>query len=270
MAVGRHRAEAGQAGNEDRRRAAGGSGRRRRSADPARRAPSAATGTRRAAARAAEAPRRPRRDPDLALWGIFLGVVTYAASTRTEIDPAAGAGTAFLVTAVFAALWWFGGRDRPVDSDAAPAAASRDDAASPVEADGALPAAAEPSTAAPASAGSAGPDAAAARSGAAGSGAASGSRRKEAAGARPPVPQHQGAPVEPLPWDAAATRRGRRRADAGHQSVPADGPSRWTRAFGPPETGSLPLQQYVPTGPLPIIVADPETLDGRQRSHSSI
>lgn len=248
MAVGRHRAEAGQARNEDRQNAAGRTGPRRRSTKPA---PPAAAGTRRAAARAAQRPQRPRRDPDLALWGIFLGVVTYAASTRTDIDPAAGAGTAFLVTAVFAAIWWFGGRDRPADSASPAAAASREDS-SPAGADGAVAAAAEPA-AAPA----------------AGAGTAPGPRRRDTAVAPPPVPQHQGAPVEPLPWDAAAGRRGRRRADAGHQAAAGDGPSRWTRAFGPPETGSLPLQQYVPTGPLPIIVADPEALDGRQRSHSS-
>ncbi|WP_151723953.1 hypothetical protein [Arthrobacter luteolus] len=49
----------------------------------------------------------------------------------------------------------------------------------------------------------------------------------------------------------------------------AEGTSRWTRTFGPPETGSLPLQPYVPARRSTIQTADPEGQDRRQRSHSS-
>ena len=49
----------------------------------------------------------------------------------------------------------------------------------------------------------------------------------------------------------------------------AEGTSRWTRTFGPPETGSLPLQPYVPARRSPVQTADPQGQDRRQRSHSS-
>ena len=48
------------------------------------------------------------------------------------------------------------------------------------------------------------------------------------------------------------------------------GSSRWTRAFGPPDTGSLPLQPYVPALRASVHTADPERQDRRQRSHSSL
>lgn len=46
--------------------------------------------------------------------------------------------------------------------------------------------------------------------------------------------------------------------------------SRWTRTFGPPETGSLPLQPYVPAQRATVQTADSERHDRRQRSHSSL
>ena len=57
-------------------------------------------------------------------------------------------------------------------------------------------------------------------------------------------------------------------------STPVPGPSgqasRWTRTFGPPDTGSLPLQPYVPGSHQPVKTADSEQHDRRQRSHSSL
>ncbi|MER1996431.1 MAG: hypothetical protein ABTA24_08050 [Arthrobacter sp.] len=57
-------------------------------------------------------------------------------------------------------------------------------------------------------------------------------------------------------------------------STPVPGPaghaSRWTRTFGPPDTGALPLQPYVPAAHSPVKTADSESPDRRQRSHSSL
>ncbi|MBP3043522.1 hypothetical protein KKR91_10960 [Arthrobacter jiangjiafuii] len=47
------------------------------------------------------------------------------------------------------------------------------------------------------------------------------------------------------------------------------GESRWTRTFGPPETGQLPIQRYV-AGSAATDPADPTLPDRRQRSHSSL
>ncbi|MFZ3452734.1 hypothetical protein [Arthrobacter sp. 7Tela_A1] len=52
-------------------------------------------------------------------------------------------------------------------------------------------------------------------------------------------------------------------------SFQQDGPSRWTRTFGPPETGSLPLQPYVPTRRRTPAVPAADRRDRTQRSHSS-
>ena len=242
VAVGRHRAEAVRK-NENQR--AESAGLRTRS------------GSRR---------RRARREPDLALWGVFLGVVAYAGSARTDIAPAAAAGIAVLVMAVFVAAWWFTGpADAPAETPAdAPADTERTDrrervdapAPAPVPTPVPAPAPTEPAPTATSPA----PAPAAARTPV---GAESG----------PPIPVHEGHPLQALPWEVTTSRRGRRRAETGHREQQDPAPSatsRWTRAFGPPETGSLPLQEYVPTGPLPVVTADASAPDRRQRSHSRI
>ena len=47
-------------------------------------------------------------------------------------------------------------------------------------------------------------------------------------------------------------------------------PSRWTRTFGPPETGQIPLQPYLAGVADTLSTADAELPDRRQRSHSSL
>ncbi|MET4059643.1 hypothetical protein ABIB35_001175 [Arthrobacter sp. UYP6] len=45
--------------------------------------------------------------------------------------------------------------------------------------------------------------------------------------------------------------------------------SRWTRTFGPPETGQLPVQQYQAAAEAAAVPEDDESTERRQRSHSS-
>ncbi|MCC9145679.1 MULTISPECIES: hypothetical protein [unclassified Arthrobacter] len=51
--------------------------------------------------------------------------------------------------------------------------------------------------------------------------------------------------------------------------MPAE-PSRWTRTFGPPDTGQIPLQPYRSGIPASYATADAGLPDRRQRSHSSL
>lgn len=88
--------------------------------------------------------------------------------------------------------------------------------------------------------------------------------RRRSIGA-PGAPEHPLAPAVPLAPGAARE----------FLSAPVPGgtgsqASRWTRTFGPPETGSLPLQPYVPVAGKPVQTADSERHDRRQRSHSSL
>ncbi len=57
------------------------------------------------------------------------------------------------------------------------------------------------------------------------------------------------------------------KADTADQN--GSGDSRWTRTFGPPETGQLPIQQY-DAAAAAVVPSQPESADRRQRSHSSL
>lgn len=76
--------------------------------------------------------------------------------------------------------------------------------------------------------------------------------------------QHAEVPPIPLAPDAAQEFLTGRRTES---AVPG---SRWTRTFGPPETGSLPVQPYVPALRASVQTADPDRQDRRQRSHSKL
>lgn len=78
------------------------------------------------------------------------------------------------------------------------------------------------------------------------------------------------APVLPGPVRLGGTAPAGRRAAAApaFHEMPAQ-PSRWTRTFGPPDTGQIPLQPYR-AGISPYAAADADLPDRRQRSHSSL
>ncbi|MCC3265375.1 hypothetical protein [Arthrobacter gengyunqii] len=57
-------------------------------------------------------------------------------------------------------------------------------------------------------------------------------------------------------------------SETSEQDTTASGDSRWTRTFGPPETGQLPIQQY-DAAAAAVTPSEPEFTDRRQRSHSS-
>ncbi|MCC9204469.1 hypothetical protein LOC60_05340 [Arthrobacter sp. zg-Y769] len=97
------------------------------------------------------------------------------------------------------------------------------------------------------------------------------------------------APVAPVPHTAAdavaarpaSTHPGARpaartrnaphgRRAAGAPVVTPAEPSRWTRTFGPPDTGQIPLQPYLSGVPASYATADNDLPDRRQRSHSSL
>lgn len=77
-----------------------------------------------------------------------------------------------------------------------------------------------------------------------------------------PAPQ----PAVPGP---AAGESSPEASPASGDALAVAGESRWTRTFGPPETGQLPIQRYV-AGSAASDPADPDLPDRRQRSHSSL
>ncbi|MBD7994402.1 hypothetical protein H9639_03730 [Arthrobacter sp. Sa2CUA1] len=74
--------------------------------------------------------------------------------------------------------------------------------------------------------------------------------------------------VPPIPLAPEAVQEFLGGGRAASAAAPGE-TSRWTRTFGPPETGSLPLQPYVPARRAAVQTADPQQQDRRQRSHSS-
>ncbi|MCC3275038.1 hypothetical protein LJ753_04030 [Arthrobacter sp. zg-Y20] len=116
-------------------------------------------------------------------------------------------------------------------------------------------------------------------------GAATPASRSTAATAAPtrpalrPSPALQPSAIQPSPALRPAPQPARMDRPAPHgrraaampvvHEMPAE-PSRWTRTFGPPETGQIPLQPYLARTPAPLVTADAELPDRRQRSHSSL
>lgn len=196
---------------------------------------------------------RPRRNPELLGWGLFLTGTSAVCLLWAEVPVALAAGLTVLLLAVFVAAWYLSAGS---STTAAPAAAGAAGTTA-----GLLSAATPPSTATLPSA--------------------------AAPGAAQPVPKRESADLPAVP---SPVSRADARTAAAAPAIPlapeavqeflripharpvpaaAEGTSRWTRTFGPPETGSLPLQPYVPARRSTIQTADPEGQDRRQRSHST-
>ncbi|WP_312182005.1 hypothetical protein [Arthrobacter sp.] len=181
-------------------------------------------------------PRR-RRNPELLGWGLFLTGTSAVCLLWAEVPAGLAAGSAALLLSAFLVAWYLSVES---GTTAAPAKAA-------IAAVTPLPAA--------------------------GAARAAETSRKTAKPAVPAVDSAvQGgdsvpAAVPAIPIAPAALQEFLPRPRPAASAV--DGPSRWTRTFGPPETGSLPLQPYVPTRRTEVQTADPEGQDRRQRSHSS-
>ena len=87
--------------------------------------------------------------------------------------------------------------------------------------------------------------------------------RRRAVPAPPPSPG-------PVRMQRSSSPHGRRAAAAPVVLEMPPEPSRWTRTFGPPETGQIPLQPYLAGVADSLSTADAELPDRRQRSHSSL
>ena len=186
---------------------------------------------RRRGQRAAKKPAGTRRNPELLGWGLFLAGTTAACLLWARIPVPVTAGTSALLLAAFVTAWY--ASRTPVPQAVLPAPGTDQPAA--------VPSAAET-------------PAAAARTEAPPNLAAVPAMTLQAS--VPPIPLAPGAAREFLTAPAPG--------GSGTQT------SRWTRTFGPPDTGALPLQPYVPTRRASVQTADSEGHDRRQRSHSSL
>ena len=238
------------------------------------------------------------RNPELILWGAFLTAVGAGAMVWVQVPPGIVATVSGLLLFAFGVTWHFSSDQgsSPATRPAAAPSAAAPSAAAPSAA--ALPAAALPS---PAPAGSPAQEPPAPASttpshsvtASAATTPAAARGRLPAAAAIPapnaPVPDlstripgtrrhaRLGAvavpPPSPGPVRMAAgmpAAQGRRAAAAPvFHEMPAE-PSRWTRTFGPPETGQIPLQPYLTGAPSSFATADADLPDRRQRSHSSL
>ena len=183
----------------------------------------------------------PQRSTELLGWGIFIAATSAACLLWAEQPLAVMAGTPALLLAAFTAAW-YGSRNSGLlqhppgeGPEASPRAAAP---VLPVPLDDAasLSPFQEPAKHVPA-------------------GSAAEKQNPQSALPVPAIPLAPGAAREFL-------------------NTPAPGPdgqaSRWTRTFGPPDTGSLPLQPYLPAAHPPVKTADSDSHDRRQRSHSSL
>lgn len=185
---------------------------------------------------------RPRRNPELLGWGLFLTGTSAVCLLWAEVPVALAAGLTVLLLAAFVAAWYLSAGSS--STTAAPAAAG------PARTTATPPSTAAPSTAQPV------PEQGSADLQAVPSPVSRADAKTAAAApAIPPAPE--------------AVQEFLRIPHARPVPAAAEGTSRWTRTFGPPETGSLPLQPYVPARRSTIQTADPEGQDRRQRSHSS-
>ncbi|MDK1328056.1 hypothetical protein [Arthrobacter sp. zg-Y1143] len=208
-----------------------------------------------------------RRSPELLGWGLFLTLIGAAAMVWVEVPPSAVAVTSSLLLFAFGVAWCFS------PAPASPAAV----AGSSVPALAPAPAPAADSVPAPPAVSVQAPVPIPATRA-----ATPASRPTAAAPTRPalrPSPAQQPSALQPSPALRPAPQPARMDRPAPHgrraaampvvHEMPAE-PSRWTRTFGPPETGQIPLQPYLARTPAPLVTADAELPDRRQRSHSSL
>lgn len=197
----------------------------------------------RRASKPQDAPPRRRRNPELLGWGLFLTGTTAVCLVWAAVPVGLATGATALLLGAFLITWHLSADGRPVVPAVSPA-----DFPSPVPATATHPAAVLPAPASPSQVSPA---------------ATRPSQVSPAADkpAAPAIPAAPGAVQEFLPRA--------RPLPAPPAPASLDGPSRWTRTFGPPETGSLPLQPYVPARRAVVQAAETDGQDRRQRSHSS-
>ncbi|GAA3296576.1 hypothetical protein GCM10017708_36430 [Arthrobacter citreus] len=91
------------------------------------------------------------------------------------------------------------------------------------------------------------------------------SKSEPVAKAEPASPAAAEVPVNGSPAGAAGSDE---TTDSAATAENADAESRWTRVFGPPETGQLPVQRYVPAAT--AVEPNGGSAERQQRSHSSL
>ena len=201
--------------------------------------------------------RQSSRNQELLAWGVFLTVVGAAAMVWVEVPPGTVATASALLLFAFGVAWCFS------TSPAAPGAGSPAAAPSPAAAKAtSVPG---PSVPGPAAQSAAPPQAAAAYPGAPAPALPAARRRSVRALASPVPPPSPG----PVRMNRGAPHGRRAAATPVLHEMPAE-PSRWTRTFGPPDTGQIPLQPYLAGSPASFAMADADLPDRRQRSHSSL
>lgn len=201
--------------------------------------------------------RQSARNQELLAWGVFLTVVGAAAMVWVEVPPGTVATASALLLFAFGVAWCFS------TSPAAPGAGSPAAAPSPAAAKAtSVPG---PSVPGPAAQSAAPPQAAAAYPGAPAP-ALPAARRRSVRALPSPVPPPSPGPVR---VNRGAPHGRRAAATPVLHEMPAE-PSRWTRTFGPPDTGQIPLQPYLAGSPASFAMADADLPDRRQRSHSSL
>lgn len=210
--------------------------------------------------------RQSARNQELLAWGVFLTVVGAAAMVWVEVPAGTVATASSLLLFAFGVAWCFS------TSPAAPAAGSPAAAPSPGAAKATTvpgPSVPGPSVPGPAAQSAAPPRAAAAYAGAPASAvpaALPAARRCSVRALPSPVPPPSPGPVR---VNRGAPHGRRAAATPVLHEMPAE-PSRWTRTFGPPDTGQIPLQPYLAGSPASFAMADADLPDRRQRSHSSL
>ena len=248
---------------------------------------------RRTSRRAAGGTSLSARNPELIFWGAFLTAVGAGAMVWVQVPPGIVATVSGLLLFAFGITWYFSSTQdrspaaRPgaaLPGSALPATAPRPEAvqpspaaSGPTAADGAA-AATLPAAAAPAAMATAPDDAQVSSASTTAipvpntpvpdlSTRVPGTRRHARMGAVAVPPPSPG----PVRMGAGMPAAGGRRAAAApvFHEMPAE-PSRWTRTFGPPETGQIPLQPYLSGAPASFATADADLPDRRQRSHSSL
>ncbi|MCC9193771.1 hypothetical protein LOC59_08940 [Arthrobacter sp. zg-Y916] len=187
-----------------------------------------------------------RRNPELLAWGVFLTGTSALSLTWAEIPAGPAAGASALLLTAFILAWYL--------SPAAATKAATSDAAVPARIPALQPSPVSGPVAGPGNSGA--PDTAAPSVAEAIAAAAA---AKAAAPEEAPLPRIPAAPEAVREFLGSTDR----------PSFQQDGPSRWTRTFGPPETGSLPLQPYVPTRRRTPAAPATDRRDRSQRSHSS-
>ncbi|MDN3904287.1 hypothetical protein [Arthrobacter sp. YD2] len=228
------------------------------------------------------------RNPELIFWGAFLTAVGTGAMVWVQVPPGIVATVSGLLLFAFGITWYFSStQDRSPAARpgaALPATAPRPEAVQPSPAASGPTAADGAAAAAPAAAATL-PAVATAPNDAQVSSASTtaipvpntpvpdlstrvpGTRRHARMGAVAVPPPSPG----PVRMGSGMPAAGGRRAAAApvFHEMPAE-PSRWTRTFGPPETGQIPLQPYLSGTPASFATADADLPDRRQRSHSSL